>query len=140
MKSRPARKVTLGVALAGLLAAPSVAAAAPSVSVELNKLEAADKDCRATLVVKNGKDTAFSELRLDLVVFDGDSVVAKRLIVDVAPLAAKKTSVKSFDIAGLGCDGISRLLLNDVPACGGDADCLGLVETSSRAKKTPFDK
>src|SRR5690606_31370006 len=126
-------------AAAFITAAQSPASAAPMVRVELNKLETVEKDCRATLVVSNSGEQAYSELRLDLVVFDKESIVAKRLIVDVAPLAAEKTSVKSFDIAGLPCNDISRVLLNDVPACGGDA-CLGQVETSSRAENTPFDK
>jgi hypothetical protein len=123
-----------------LLPASSQSAEAPrGVSVELNKLESAGKNCRATLVIQNGGDTAYDELRLDLVIFDAESIVSKRLIVDVAPLAAKKTSVKTFDIADLACDGISRVLLNDVTACGSAPDCLSIVETSSRAA-TPFIK
>jgi hypothetical protein len=122
-----------------LLAGGSGAAEAAAVGVELNKLEAAGSSCRATLVIENGGDTAYDELRLDLVIFDSDGIVARRLAVDLAPLAAKKTVVKSFDIADLGCDGISRVLLNDVTACGAASDCLGLVDISSRAA-TPFMK
>ena len=133
--SRPLLFLSL---FAGMSCLHPALAAESGVGVELNKLEPADKNCRATLVVSNRDDAAYSELKLDLVVFDKEGMVAKRLIVDVAPLAAKKTTVKTFDIAGMGCDGMERLLLNDVPACGAGSDCLALVETSSRGAVTFF--
>lgn len=107
-----------------------------AVDVELNKFEAQPNGCRAYLVVRNRTQAKFSSLKLDLVMFDPDGIVAKRLAVEAAPLPKDKTSLKVFDIAGVGCERIGRLLLNDVLACerepAGDGDCLSMVAVSSR--------
>ena len=63
--------------------------------------------------------------------------------VEAAPLPRDKISLKVFDIAGLACDRIGRLLLNDVLACEGDGvaapDCLSLLAVRSRGD-VPFVK
>ena len=106
-------------------------------SVELNKLEPNEGDCRAYLVLENKSASAFESLKLDVVVFDTDGIVAKRLAVEAAPLPLGKTSLKVFDIGGLACDRVGRVLLNEVMTCADDAeergDCLELMSTSSRA-------
>jgi len=106
------------------------------VTVELNKLEPNGGACRAYLVLENGTASAFDTLTLDLVMFDTDGVVAKRLAVETAPLPAGKTSLKVFDIDGLPCGAVGRVLLNDVMACadasGPRDDCLGLVAPAAR--------
>ncbi len=134
----------IAVFLSGLLPALAAQAqTADTLGVELNKLEPRGEDCRAYLVFENTTDIAFSALKLDLVMFDTQGVVARRLAVDAAPLAAGKTSLKVFDMSGLGCDGVGRMLLNDMLACEGPdgplADCLQTVNPSSRAD-VPFLK
>lgn len=118
---------------------PMLAAAqVGGVTVELNKLEQVDNACRAYLVTQNLTDIHFDSLQLDIVMFDNDGIVAKRLAVEIAPMAPGKTSLKVFDIAGLPCDKIGQLLLNDVIQCRDDkgvrTDCLSLVRVSSRDK------
>ena len=109
-----------------------------SLSVELNKLEPLKNACRAWLVVQNRSDTAFTSLRLDLVMFGADGVIGRRLAVETAPLASGKTAVRLFDMEGTACDGISRVLLNDVLACrdesGEHEGCLAAIEMSSRTE------
>lgn len=83
----------LGIALC-LFAAST--RAAERVAIELNKLEPQGDACRAYLVLKNGTTSAFETLKLDLVMFDADSVVARRLAVETALLPAGKTSLKVF--------------------------------------------
>ena len=105
--------------------------------MELNKLEDRDGACRAYLVFGNGSGERFDDFVLDLIVFDRDQVIAKHLAVDAAPLRADKTIVKMFDIVGIGCADIGRILLNDVSKCesrnGARLDCIDLVAISSRA-------
>jgi len=117
------------------VAAPARAADG-AVTVELNKLEPNGAACRAYLVLENGTESAFASLKLDLVMFDADGVVAKRLAVETAPLPAGKTSLKAFDVDGLACAEIGSVLLNDVMACadasGARDDCLALVTPSAR--------
>ena len=120
-----------------LLLVGSVAQASDSlVQIELNKLEANGNACRAYLVVENDTESAFEELKIDVVMFDTEGIVARRLAVQIAPLAAGKTSLKVFDVADLQCNQLGRMLLNDVMACSDAAgvrdDCLGFVTTSAR--------
>jgi len=124
-------------ALAWLAGSTGVAAAEAGVSLDLNRLETQGGACRVTLVVVNGPAAA-EELKTDLVMFGPDGVVAKRLAVDLAPLAAGKTIVKMFDIPGTPCAGVGSILLNDAPACrfaGGrsGAACLEGIAVSSHA-------
>lgn len=127
----------------GLAAGVNAAMAEEGVAIELNKLEPNGEACRAYLVVKNGSGQAFDSLKLDLVMFDGDGVVAKRLAVQAAPLPLGKTSLKVFDIAGHDCGGIGSILLNDVLACepatAEAGHCLELIAASARGA-VPFIK
>lgn len=130
--------IAAGAALGTLVALPATAAS--GVSVELNRLEPREQACRVSLVVGNPGEKAYDSLKLDLVFFDKDGVISRRIAVEAGPVRAAKTSVKLFDAADTACDAVSRVLLNDVTACGGEADCLGLVTTTSRVKGVEFGK
>jgi hypothetical protein len=126
-----------------VLAAAAWAQEDTPLSVELNKLEPQDTACRVYFVMQNGAGSPFEALKLDLVVFDTEGVIARRVAVEGAPLAVDKTVVKLFDLRDLTCESIGRILLNDVLACrdaGGDReDCTALIKPSSRAN-VPFGK
>jgi len=132
-----------------LVASPCVAQSSPSpsaagvLSLELNRLDGVGDDCRVTLVEKNGTGLAFAALKLDLVVFDGEGLVVKRVGVDAGPLKAGRTVVRTFDLKGLACPSVGRLLINDVLACKAEGlapeACLDVVDPRSRAAAT-FDK
>jgi hypothetical protein len=131
-------------------AAPAPAAAAPSapITLDLNKLEplpGSSPGCRAYIVVANPDPKPIPKLTIDVILFNNDGVIARRLALDLAPLAARKTSVRLFDLQGLPCDDIGQVLVNDVLACetgddsGKPADvqrqaCLDRLSPSSRAK------
>ena len=88
------------------------------------------------LVVTNPEARRHDSFQLDLVVFDGAGVIARRVALDVAPVRPNKTSVYAFDVEGLDCAGVGRVLLNDVLGCraaGDGADCVSAVTLSSRA-------
>ena len=126
----------IGALLAMLALYEAALAEEAGVGIELNKLEQLDGACRAFLVIENGMGADFETLALDLVVFDSDGVIAERLAVDLAPLAAGKTLVKAFDIAGLACADAGRFLMNGMLECrspggGGDA-CAGPVVPRGR--------
>ncbi|MCG8544912.1 MAG: Tat pathway signal sequence domain protein [Alphaproteobacteria bacterium] len=121
----------------------SVQAGDSNVRIELNKLEPQGDACRAYLVLQNGTDSAFASLKLDLVMFDTDGVVAKRLAVETAPLPAGKTSLKVFDMKALACERVGRLLLNTIMKCadasGDRENCLDSIATAARGS-VPFIK
>ncbi len=116
---------------------------ATPIQMELNKLEAGQNACRVYMVFENGSAHAFKSLKTDLVVFGNDGIIAKRLAVEGGPLSAKKTIVKLFDIGGVKCDGIGRVLLNGVMACEDESgvrdDCTAAIQVKSRAD-VPFVK
>jgi len=149
---RPLRRAGAIVLLLSLFAWTLPAAladeAAPAgetgtLSIQLNKLEADGDACRAYIVLENASGIAFEGLRLDLVLFDVDGVIARRLAVDAAPLAAGKTSVRVFGIGNVACDDIGRVLLNDILVCqdaaGDRTDCMEHIVPDSIAG-VPFIK
>jgi len=144
--------VAQGAAIAGaaMLLATTVMAqdtAAPSedqskpdggISLELNKLEASDKGCRAYVVVTNPTDTTYDAYKLDLVMFQPDGIIGRRFAVDLAPLKPSKRTVKLFELDGTQCDGIGSFLINDVMEChastGPVKDCLAGMKVNSLTK------
>jgi len=124
----------LAMGASAALAAP-VAAQSGGLGVELNKLETYDKGCRAYVVINNVSETGYQSVKLDLVLFQPDGVIARRFAVDLAPLKASKKSVKLFDIENLSCDKISSVLVNDVMECKSDTgpvtDCLAKMSLTS---------
>ena len=136
---RPSRSHAPAAVLLGLLVAPCLAAAASAetlaVSVELNKLEALDKGCRAYFVVTNDSPAQYEALKLDLVLFQPDGVISRRFAIDLAPLKPSKRAVKLFDLDDVSCDRFGSLLINDAVDCKTDAgplaDCLAAINPKS---------
>lgn len=139
---RPASFFAFFIAIAAFPALAQDKPAAESapkeaIDIELNKLEPGNNGCRAFMVMHNGTNRSYSNLQLDLVVFDPKGIIVDQLAVDMAPLAAGKTMVKVFEIAGHDCGNFGRVLLNDVLTCkAGDAAverCIDLLVPTSRA-------
>ena len=115
----------------------------PMVALELNKLEpvpgaaGAAPGCRAYIVVADPEGgPKVDAMRLDLVLFGTDGVIARRIALDVGPIQPGRTQVRPFDLRDLACETIGQILVNDTLICkiaGTDqADCLDRVKTSSR--------
>jgi hypothetical protein len=140
-RSRPAALVLAIAALAAGAGAPHAQPATTPASapprLELNKLEVDGQNCRVYLMADNGKGEAYRSFKVDLFVLDTDGIVAKRVVLELAPLAAKKTVIRLFDIAAVPCSRFGRILLNDVLACeaetGARQNCLAETETTSKA-------
>lgn len=122
---------------------PAAKSEAPSLKIELNRLEPAGDACRTYMLVDNSRGPALKSLKVDLFAFDTEGVAQKRLAVELGPVQEKKTVVRLFDFAGLACPKVGRLLLNDVLACeGGDATretCLERIEPTSKTSAA-FDR
>lgn len=118
------------------LAAPTSALAAATtvpIRIELNSAVPAQKQCSLSFVIENKDDAALQSLKLDLVLFGRDGVISRRLIAEMGPLRAAKTSVKTFAVDG-DCAALGSVLVNDVTACApGEAEaCLTRLELKSR--------
>lgn len=116
---------------------------APALTLELNKLEpiaaanGAAPGCRAYLVANDPEGgPKLDALRLDLVLFGTDGVIARRIALDVGPVAPGRTQVRPFELRDVACDSIGQILVNDALICkvgGADqTDCLDRVKTMSR--------
>jgi hypothetical protein len=127
--------------LLGALIPVCALAAEDTVRVELNAAEAADKRCLLTFVVENKAATTLDSLKLDLVVFNTDGIVHRRMVTEMGPVRAAKTIVRSFSVDG-ECGQIGSVLVNDVPACtpAGGAACLDGLALSSKLKSVRLYK
>jgi hypothetical protein len=148
LSMRYVRTAALGLALfVGALTPQNRARADAPLDVDLNKLESLSQDgpgCRLYFLISNPDPNLIRQLRLELFVLGSDGVIARRVAVELGPLRAKKTAVRAFDLQGLACDNVSRILVNSVLACdtnGGmpNADqqreaCLDRLLISSHAK------
>ncbi len=133
--------VFLGAALivTGLGASVAVSAAEPGLDIELNKAEDGDGTCVASLVVRNDMGQTLDRFSMDLYVFDRDGVIARQVLLDLAPLRGDKTTVARFNLIARPCTEVSRVLVNDIPSCRGAGsgetlDCLAALTVSSRGK------
>lgn len=126
------------------LAAPATAAQAaaePVLVLELNRAEplpAPAEGCRLWMLLGNDAPgaAAIAALRLDLVAFGLDGLIARRVAVELGPVGAGRTMVRLFDLPGLPCERMGRLLINDVLACrigGQDAtNCADRLRPANR--------
>lgn len=117
--------------------APCGGAAAEEIALELNKMVQRDDACRLTFLIRNDGADRFQTFKTELVLFGDDGIIDRRFTGDMAPLRPAKASVVSFDMAGLKCQNVSQVLLNDVVACEGSGgqrdDCVEKIGVTSRA-------
>jgi hypothetical protein len=103
------------------------------IRVELNSTENAAGKCRLSFVVENPSPTAIESLKLDLAVFGHDGAIKQRLLTEMAPVRARKTIVRTFELEG-DCAGVGSILVNDVTSCAPASlgDCLDRLSLASR--------
>ena len=123
------------------LLAPHARAADETLHIELNALESSEGRCRLTFVIENKGKTAVESLKLDLALFNTEGAVYRRMLIDMAPVRAAKTIVKTFAADG-DCAQLGSLLVNEVTACqpGEPAACQDQLSLSSRVKNVRFYK
>ncbi len=138
-----ARPAFLGAALIVMGLSGPAPAAEMGLDIELNKAEDGDGACVVSLVVRNDMGQSLDRFSMDLYVFDSDGVIARQVLLDLAPLrgaqGGTKTTVARFNLIARPCADISRILVNDIPSCRGEGagealDCLAALTVSSRAE------
>ena len=99
--------------------------------IELNAVEAQDGVCRLIFVAENsGSD--LDALVIEAVLFDTAGRVAALTLLDFRDLPAGRMRVRSFDMAGLDCAALDRLLINDIATCDPTEGCARGIETATR--------
>ncbi len=129
----------LGVAMAMMVALGVNGYAAhaqePKLSLELNRLTGNDNGCELAFVVANHMGRALDQSSFEIVIFNEESLVDMMVMLDFGALPDGKTKAKKFQIAGRSCESLTRLLVNDVTACGSEAsnaECLEALSASTR--------
>ena len=119
-------------------AANGVSAQEGKLVIELNKVEAADNECRLHFDVFNGTALQFRVVSADLVFFDSEGVMSSTTLVSFGRLHPNKHHFQSFSFPGVVCGNISRILVNDLRQCrpnGGEAfDCLSALSVSHKGR------
>lgn len=124
------------VAIVPPVQAQEPAAATPSLTVEMNALQPSETGCRVTFLATNGLGVPLDKAALEVALFDKAGSIDRLVTLDFKALAEGKTKVLQFDLARTQCDGIGRVLINDVAACEGQgvdkATCSAGLTTSNK--------
>jgi hypothetical protein len=125
------------VAIASPAVAQEPAATAKSLTVELNALQPSEKGCRVTFLATNGLGAALDRAALEVALFGTDGGIDRLVTLDFKALPAGKTKVLQFDLADTQCDGLGRVLVNDVAACEGQGvDKVACIASLTTTNKT----
>lgn len=123
------------LALAVLLAAPA-AAQTPVLGFELNRADPQSGACRMVFVLENRGLPAVAGLAGELVLFDRAGRVERLVMLDFRALPEGGMRVRSFDLPGLDCAALGRVLVNGFSQCSGEgltpAACNRALVPSSR--------
>jgi hypothetical protein len=108
----------------------------PALTLELNALQPAETGCRVTFLATNGLGAPLDRAAAEVALFDTDGGIARIVTLDFKALAEGKTKVLQFELADLACDGLGRMLINDITACEGEgldpAACLDHLVANAR--------
>lgn len=146
------RTAAFGSTLTAILALPLAAVAAmaqtaqpkptadtpeASLILDLNALQPSNGGCRLTFVVTNNLPTPVERAAFEMALFDKEGVVDRLTVLDFKDMPAGKTKVSRFDLSGMDCADISRVLVNDATQCTGAGTdpkaCLSALRTESKS-------
>ena len=146
-------KTILALAVSGLFAAASSVsafaqdanAAAPvsaahRLTVELNALAPSQKGCMMTFGAENDMATPINKISFELAFFNEKNAVDRVSVLDFRDLPLSKKRVRQFDMPGVKCETVSRIIINDTPGCDGTAagECKAALTTRSQTS-VPFE-
>ena len=132
----------ISLTAAVIFAASSTASAqekapAPALNLELNAVQPSEKGCRLTFVVNNRLAGDLERVAFELALFDKAGSVDRLAVLAFKEMPAGKTKVSRFDIAGLDCATLGRVLVNEATECIGagvePAECMRRLSTSTKA-------
>lgn len=88
--------------------------------IELNAAADVDGACRISFLVENRLGADLSETVFETVLFDADGAVERLTLFDMRDLPAGRPRVRQFQIEGIACTGIQRILFNGAQTCKGE--------------------
>ncbi|WP_371833310.1 hypothetical protein [Ferirhizobium litorale] len=120
--------------------AAQTTASKDALDVELNALVPSQKGCMMTFVARNGMAVPVTKISFELAFFNQKNAVDRITVLDFRDLPVGKVRVRQFDMPGVQCDSVSRIIVNDTPVCDGPAagECMGKLTTRSQLS-VPFE-
>ncbi|MDP5348764.1 MAG: hypothetical protein NWQ32_10275 [Paracoccaceae bacterium] len=106
--------------------------ASGGLSLELNRIDALDGACRLTFLAQNTLGSDLETLSLETVLIDTKGRVERLTLFEFGALPDGVPRVRQFDVPGLVCDDLGRVLINGVAACSAGAACQQRLELSTR--------
>lgn len=103
---------------------------------ELNRVVPLDGACRLTFMAQNNMDMDIEQIVFETVLFTTEGGVERLTLFDLGALPTARPRVREFDMQGLACENLGRVLLNGVHACMGEGvdpeACAGALNPVSR--------
>ncbi len=111
-------------------------AAKPGLQIELNDAADVDGTCRISFLVENRLGAELSGAVFETVLFDASGAVERLTLFDMRDLPAGRPRVRQFQIDGVSCAGIGRILVNGAQTCVGkgvaEGACMDNLNLTSR--------
>ncbi|AKR54563.1 hypothetical protein GCM10011321_22740 [Youhaiella tibetensis] len=111
-------------------------APAAGLLLELNAVQPSETGCRVTFLATNGLGKPLDKAAFEVALFNAAGGIERLVTLDFKALPAGKTKVLQFDLGKIPCDGLSRVLINDVAACTGTdvaaGECLATLSTDNK--------
>lgn len=105
-------------------------------TLELNVLQPTETGCRAGFLAENPSGAAVENLAVESVLFNADNLIERLLVLEFGYLSAAGSKVRLFELDGLACANLSRILFNDVVACEGTGldprQCMAAITLRNR--------
>jgi hypothetical protein len=98
-------------------AEPANAAETSTLDMELNSLSQSPSECTVNFVMRNNLASAIEALSIEIVLFGAESRISSIINLKAGELPLKKTKVRQFRLKK--CQGVSRILINEVTECSG---------------------
>ena len=116
-----------------LLSAPASAQGSEGrLSVDLNRIDPLEGACRLTFMAENALGADLTALSLETVLIDTAGRVDRLTLFEFGVLPDGVPRVRQFDIPGLSCERLGRVLINGVAACSAGAACAEGLELTTR--------
>lgn len=104
--------------------------------LELNMLNDTETACRLTFVANNATNSDIDQAVFETVVFDSSGRVVTLSLFDFRDLPQGRSRVRQFDVLGIVCSSVGRVLINGTNTCTADgaesAVCEKSLSLSSR--------
>ena len=92
-------------------------ALAETLSIRLDQTNPGAEQCQLVFVLENGLATEFENLQAEVVLLSPESRVLRLSLLDFQSLPANGIRVRSFNLSGLECRDVGRVLFNAMGPC-----------------------